>query len=136
MELDKQSLTKLQGVHPDLVKVVLEAAKTWTGNQFIVFEGVRTIERERMLIRTGKSSLKDPYRCRHVPKPGGKGGCAVDLVPLKGGQPAWDWPLLRLLAPHIKDTAKKLGVKMEWGGDWKTFPDGPHFQLTWAAYPI
>ena len=26
-------------------------------------------------------------------------------------------------------------VAIEWGGDWKSFKDGPHFQLPWAKYP-
>jgi len=26
-------------------------------------------------------------------------------------------------------------VPIEWGGDWKTFKDGPHFQLPHAKYP-
>ncbi|MFN9977709.1 MAG: M15 family metallopeptidase [Phycisphaerae bacterium] len=25
---------------------------------------------------------------------------------------------------------------MEWGGDWRSFFDGPHFQLPWAGYPV
>jgi peptidoglycan L-alanyl-D-glutamate endopeptidase CwlK len=135
MNLDRVSLIKMVGVNPDLVKVVTEAAHTWDGNPFIVFEGLRTVERERMLIRTGKSSLKDPYRCRHCPIPGGRGGCAVDLVPLVDNQPSWDWKLLTPLAKHVKDTAKELHIPIEWGGDWKTFKDGPHFQLPWKEYP-
>jgi peptidoglycan L-alanyl-D-glutamate endopeptidase CwlK len=25
--------------------------------------------------------------------------------------------------------AEELGIEVEWGGDWKRFPDGPHWQL-------
>ena len=35
----------------------------------------------------------------------------------------------------MKAAAKKEGVLLEWGGDWKTFKDGPHFQLPWVQYP-
>jgi len=28
-----------------------------------------------------------------------------------------------------------VGVSVEWGGDWKSFKDGPHYQLPWAKYP-
>ena len=28
-----------------------------------------------------------------------------------------------------------VGVPIEWGGDWRTFKDGPHFQLPWGKYP-
>ena len=27
------------------------------------------------------------------------------------------------------------GVRIEWGGDWHTFKDGPHFQLPIVQYP-
>jgi hypothetical protein len=26
-------------------------------------------------------------------------------------------------------------VEITWGGDWTKFRDGPHFQLSWDAYP-
>jgi peptidoglycan L-alanyl-D-glutamate endopeptidase CwlK len=35
----------------------------------------------------------------------------------------------------MKDAAEQLGIQLEWGGDWKTFKDGPHFQLPWKDYP-
>ena len=27
------------------------------------------------------------------------------------------------------------GVALVWGGDWKNFPDGPHFELGRKHYP-
>ena len=39
------------------------------------------------------------------------------------------------LAPIIKQAAKDVGVPIEWGGDWRTFKDGPHWQLPWEQYP-
>ncbi|MBO0346023.1 peptidoglycan-binding protein [Roseibium sp. CAU 1637] len=35
----------------------------------------------------------------------------------------------------MKQAADELGVPVEWGGDWRSFFDGPHFQLPWPAYP-
>ncbi|MBL4785095.1 MAG: peptidoglycan-binding protein [Cohaesibacteraceae bacterium] len=35
----------------------------------------------------------------------------------------------------MKKAAEELGVAIEWGGDWKTFRDGPHFQLSREMYP-
>jgi peptidoglycan L-alanyl-D-glutamate endopeptidase CwlK len=35
----------------------------------------------------------------------------------------------------IKDAARLEAVTIEWGGDWKSFKDGPHWQLPWASYP-
>ena len=64
-------------------------------------------------------------------------GHAVDVVPIldvnKDGKinavDMYDWGALRKLAPHIKKAAKSLGVPIEWGGDWQSFPDGPHWQI-------
>jgi len=28
-----------------------------------------------------------------------------------------------------------LRIPIEWGGDWKSFPDGPHYQLPRKEYP-
>ena len=36
----------------------------------------------------------------------------------------------------VKTAAEEEGVPIEWGGDWRTFKDGPHFQLPWADYPL
>ena len=39
------------------------------------------------------------------------------------------------IALAMKAAALELQVAIEWGGDWKSFKDGPHFQLTWEEYP-
>ncbi|MGE8636345.1 MAG: M15 family metallopeptidase, partial [Achromobacter piechaudii] len=33
------------------------------------------------------------------------------------------------LAGVVKACAVELGVPVEWGGDWKSFKDEPHFQI-------
>ncbi|MBO9419171.1 peptidoglycan-binding protein [Labrenzia sp. R4_2] len=35
----------------------------------------------------------------------------------------------------MKAAAQDLNIPLEWGGDWTSFFDGPHFQLPWDAYP-
>ena len=126
----------LLGVHPDLCKLVSRAIEVST-IPFIVTEGVRTIERERSLIAKGLSALKNPFRCRHVPSNCKEGffGHAVDLVPLVNGKPAWDWKVIPLVARAMKQASSELHIPIEWGGDWKTFKDGPHYQLPWNLYP-
>lgn len=121
MKLDQKSLDKLKGVHPDLVKVVKRAAEV-TDTDFIVTEGLRTLERQRTLVAAGASRT---MRSRHLT------GHAIDLAAKVGGKVRWDWPLYYKLATAMKRAAKELGVKIEWGGDWKSFKDGPHFQLPW-----
>ena len=125
MELSPTSLTKLAGVHPDLQKVVRRAAETTTLD-FTVIEGRRTLERQRELLAKGATTT---LKSRHLT------GHAVDLAPIVGGEVRWDWPLFYQLAPIVKRAAIDVEVPIEWGGDWRTFKDGPHFQLPWAEYP-
>lgn len=35
----------------------------------------------------------------------------------------------------MKAAAKRVGVPVEWGGDWVKTKDGPHWQLPWKLYP-
>ncbi len=132
MELSARDRKRLEGVHPDLVRVVVEAAKE-TPVAFAVVEGVRTRERQAQLLRERRTTTMNS---RHLT------GHAVDLVPLADSdgdgdfEVSWRWHDFHRLAPHIKATAVRLGVQIEWGGDWRDFKDGPHWQLPWKAYPL
>lgn len=119
MRLSLGSLAKLKGVHPDLVRVIKKAAEI-TKVEFAVIEGLRTLERQKQLVAAGASKT---LKSRHLT------GHAVDVVPLVDGRIRWDWPLYHKLAPFIKAAARAENVPIEWGGDWKSFPDGPHWQL-------
>ena len=124
-KLSKRSLSRLEGVHEHLVAVVKEAIKITTVD-FAVLEGLRSVDRQRILVKQGASKT---MRSRHLT------GHAVDLGAWVGGGIRWDWPLYHRIADAMKDSADKLCIPIEWGGDWKSFPDGPHFQLTWEDYP-
>lgn len=131
MILDKTSEAKLAGVHPDLVRVVRRAAKD-TGIEFRVIEGVRTLERQKHLKAIGASKT---LNSRHLMAGKLQVSHAVDIVPMVNGKISWDWPLYHKLAPVLKAAAKAEKVPLEWGGDWRTFKDGPHWQLPFASYP-
>ncbi len=128
--LSEKSLTKLDGAHPDLVKVIKRAALI-SPIDFTVLEVLRTVARQKELVAKGASKT---MKSRHLPGPDGKSR-AVDIAPMDGGQVSWSWPLYNKLAPIIKQAAKDVGVSIEWGGDWRTFKDGPHWQLPWSVYP-
>jgi len=123
--LGQRSLSRLEGVHPDLVRVVKKAA-TMSPIDFMVLEGLRTIERQKQLMAAGATKTMNS---RHLT------GHAVDLAPMIGGTVRWDWPLYHQLAAVVKDAAKAENVPIQWGGDWRTFKDGPHWELPWKAYP-
>lgn len=129
-ELGARSRKALEGVHPDLIKVV-ERAIELSEIDFKVTEGVRTLARQRELVAAGASTT---LKSRHLP--GKDGVCfAVDLGALVGGKIRWDWPLYSKLAVAMKQASIEVGVPIEWGGGWKTFKDGPHFQLPNKQYP-
>jgi peptidoglycan LD-endopeptidase CwlK len=124
-KLSQRSLDALNGVHPDLVKVVKHAISV-TDLDFVVLEGRRTLERQRQLVAQGRSRT---LKSRHLT------GHAVDIAPLENGQPVWDWPAYGRLSEIMKQAAREVGVPIEWGGDWTSFRDGPHWQLPVASYP-
>ena len=133
MKLPPSSLSKLRGVHPDLVRVVLRCADDWkdADTAFIVTCGTRTLAEQKVLIAKGASKT---LRSRHIPTANGYAH-AVDLACVIKGQLKWDWPLYDRLAKRMKAAAKAEKVPLEWGGDWTTFKDGPHYQLPWKEYP-
>ena len=120
-----RSEKNLVGVHPDLVRVMRRALEI-APVDFMVIEGLRTAERQRQLVSKGASQT---MRSRHLT------GHAVDIAPVVGGAIRWDWPLYDRLAVAVKQAAREFSVPVEWGGDWTTFKDGPHWQLPWAQYP-
>ena len=120
-----RSLKRLEGVHPDLVKV-MKAAISCSTIDFTVLEGRRTLARQKQLMAAGATRTMNS---RHLT------GHAVDIAPLVKGQVRWDWPLYHQLAAIVKKAAEDLGIPIQWGGDWRSFKDGPHWELPWRQYP-
>ena len=128
-----RSLTNLHGVHPDLRRVMDRALQA-APFAFVVTEGLRTLARQTELVRIGASRTLDS---RHLT------GHAVDLVPYvdidKDGkvevEEMYAWPLYHKLAPVIKAAAANEKVAIVWGGDWRSFKDGPHWELDRRVYP-
>jgi len=123
--LGQRSLARLDGVHPDLVRVVKKAALL-SNLDFTVLEGLRTLERQKELFANGATKTMNS---RHIT------GHAVDLAPMLGGQISWDWPMYTRLSKIVKAAAAAEKVPLQWGGDWRTFKDGPHWELPWKFYP-
>jgi peptidoglycan L-alanyl-D-glutamate endopeptidase CwlK len=121
-QLGTRSRQRLSGVHPDLVAVVKRAIQI-TEQDFAVLEGIRNINRQRDLFKAGKSTTMNS---RHLT------GHAVDLAPWPI---SWEWEGFYPIADAMKQAAEELDIDLEWGGDWKNFPDGPHFQLSRKTYP-
>ena len=123
--LSTRSISRLKGVHPDLVKVVNRAIEISTVD-FAVLEGLRTAERQQQLVKAGASLT---LKSRHLT------GHAIDLGAMVDGKIRWDWPLYHKIAEAMKDAARELKITIVWGGDWRMFKDGPHFELDRKVYP-
>lgn len=125
-EFDARSLKRLEGVHDDLVEI-MKLALDMSPNTFIITEGLRSVDRQKQLVAAGASQT---MRSRHLT------GHAVDVAIKVDDEIRWDWPLYRALSVVVKDAAHQLELPIEWGGDWKSLVDGPHYQLPWQQYPI
>ena len=133
--LGKRSRSRLEGVHPDM-RAVVELAITIAMVDFTVLEGVRSDERQIALFAAGATStMNSRHKVKKVEDGGTSLAHAVDLGAWVDGGVRWDWPLYDKIAAAMKLAAIELGIEIEWGGDWRTFRDGPHFQLPWAEYP-
>lgn len=131
---DERSAKNLVGVHKDIIRVLEAARLDPFSPAFRVIEGLRTKERQRELLAAGKSTTMNS---RHLT------GHAVDVVPWVDldndgsveSNELFNAVQIRILANALKAAAADLGIPFEWGGDWKSFYDGPHYQLPWNKYP-
>ena len=145
--LSERSLSRLEGVTPELVEVVKRAIEI-TKVDFGVTEGLRTRARQAELVAKGASKT---MRSKHLT------GDAVDVVAYIGSNVQWELDLYDDIANAFKAAAEELGVPIRWGGAWtvlditdydgtmqealdeyidirrrqgrRPFIDGPHFEL-------
>jgi len=123
--LSPASERKLLGVHPQLANIVRRAARI-TDLPFRVTCGVRTLDEQRRLFQIGATRT---LKSRHLT------GHAVDLAAELDGKVRWDWPLYARLNKVMQQAAGLSHLELEWGGDWRSFRDGPHWQLPRGVYP-
>ena len=127
----RRSMSRLRTCDSDLVLLMVQAlADPACPCDVTVIEGHRGEARQNEMHATGKSQLRWP-RSRHNSTP----SMAVDVAPYVRGAVSWDWDDYHPLAEHIKATwarlkaEKKVVGELEWGGDWRSFKDGPHWQI-------
>lgn len=122
----KKSKEKLDNklVHPKIRQLMYEAIK-YCPIDFIVIETVRTFEQQEIYVAKGVSKT---LKSKHLPDTNKSGLCeAVDIAPYP-----IDWKNIErfnMVAAHIKRVAYLLDIPIQWGGDWKTFKDYPHYEL-------
>ena len=77
------------------------------------------------MVRAGSWQTLQP------PSDQSRGGCGGDA----GGCGLLEWDYYAQIAVAVRRAARECGIIVEWGGEWKTLKDGPHFQLTFQDYP-
>jgi peptidoglycan L-alanyl-D-glutamate endopeptidase CwlK len=118
-ELNARSLKNLQGVNPDMVAIVHRAAEL-SSVYFVVTEGLRTVKRQAELVAKGASRTMNS---KHLT------GRAVDVAAFPNNKLSWEFKYYKSISEAFKQAAQELGIKIRWGGDWKSFVDSPHFEL-------
>ncbi len=86
--------------------------------------GFRTAEMQNQLYHNNKSQL-DGYEKKSYHQT----GKAVDVYAFVDGKASWDKAHLTTVAAAMLQAANELGVELEWGGNWVSFVDMPHFQI-------
>ncbi|EBC5894661.1 M15 family peptidase [Salmonella enterica subsp. enterica serovar Infantis] len=124
-KFSQRSEKNLNGVNPDLVKVIRRALEI-TPVDFIVIEGVRTQARQKDMVATGKSQTMNS---RHL------SGNAVDIIPVNT---TWKIEEFKPLLKAVKQAADEQGMKLRFGINWKHDPslpietkfiDAPHVEM-------
>lgn len=124
-KFSKSSIAKLSGVHPALILVVSRAL-LYSPVDFGITEGLRTLERQKILKAEGKSQT---LNSRHLH------GCAVDVVAYVNGKISWDLSYYKQIAEAFEKASLELNIPIISGINWKTLVDGPHHELNRDFYP-
>ena len=124
-QFSKSSAAKLATCHPLLQDIFNEVIKT---NDCTIICGARTLEEQQKAFKGGFSKIDGvKKKSKHQVSKEQPLSLAVDALPYpikwndRVGHEAF--------AKVVKTIAQQKGIKISWGGDWKTFKDRPHFEL-------
>jgi len=151
-KLSQRSLSKLDGVHPQLQDVVKKAI-SYTNVDFGVTYGVRDLAEQERLYKSGRSQT---MKSKHLIQSDGYSH-AVDVVAYDGSDVVWEINVYDDICDAFKKAAREVGVSIKWGAAWsegdireyegtaedamnvyidlrrsqsrRPFIDGPHFEL-------
>lgn len=125
----------LETCHPDIQKVMNEAI---THCDFTVLFGTRSVDEQMELYKKGRKFVNGKWvkvgatvtnldgktkKSNHNYSP----SRAIDIAPYP-----IDWNNIQRfkdLAEVVKAAMVTVGVHLQWGGDWKSFKDYPHYEV-------
>jgi len=114
----------MKGIIPTIAKQVIKVLDEMAslGHPMICTDGYRTwAEQNALFAKRPKVTNARGGESNH------NYACAADCTFLVNGKPTWSGNLPWDLYGKV---AKKHGF--EWGGDWASFPDRPHIQMTFG----
>lgn len=125
----KISAEQLEQINPVLKELAYKTIEKSEIDFGIVSNGgKRTAEEQHALYIKGVSKC-DGY----INKSYHQSGNAVDFIPFINNKYTWDdinaFKKIHLTVLKSWSEMNVNGWKLDWGGDWKTFKDLPHYQL-------
>ena len=129
--VDARSEANIATLHPRVrpyARALLLQAKQ-RGWQFKITSALRTFGEQDALYRQGRSAPGKRVTNARAGYSNHNFGLAFDVTLFNGTAPVWDSPLYKALGV----IGGQLGL--EWGGNWTSLRDEPHYQLrpAWAA---
>ena len=132
----QQSIKRMNGLDEKLVRVLFRAirisSKKKDGIDFTIpqFGGLRTADEQNQLFLNGFSKC-DGYDKKSYHQ----SGRAVDVIPYIKGKNVYKMKetekqlLFHKVAVCMLEAAAKENVQLNWGGNWSSWLDRPHFEM-------
>lgn len=113
----KGSEKQLATVDKRLERVARRALEL-SPHDFVIVQGIRTVEQSAQNIKNGTSFLKNPESSKHVR------GLALDFAPYINGKIDWnDLEKFWEIVAAFKQAGEELGVALRFGADWNNSGD-------------
>lgn len=127
--LSKRSLSRLKGVNPLLIAIFVDAIRNSPYDFGIPNDGgYRSTEQQKALY----NKVPSVTNCDGVfNKSYHQTGNAIDIYAYINGGASWDKNIIKEIADHLIKVAKdRYNTELIWGGNFSSFYDGAHFQIS------
>lgn len=125
---DSATNNRIAKLHPKIrcaVKNFINEVDTTMGIKLRIIQGFRTYAEQNTLYAQGRTTKGKKVTNAKGGQSNHNFGLAIDVAEIKNGN--IDWNEQETVLPKIAPIGKKWGF--EWGGDWKSLKDKPHFEM-------